>query len=168
MTSQNSDPCVIPISDNKTRKHLAAVECSAYARTNSSSWRIADDRPTVSRGLARRGYTGCTENSLPVRTRRQATNSAARTVAAGFDSLLYLARCCFVDGGFDSLLYLERCCFKMLKATRKMAQSNTKSGFCSYFVCTSTPSRSRHSSCSYVTSQTRRPNGPSGSMAAIL
>lgn len=73
---------VIPISDNKTRKRLAAVECSAYARTNLWSWRIADDRPTVSRGLARRGYTGCTENSLPVRTRRQAANSAARTVAA--------------------------------------------------------------------------------------
>ena len=46
---------VIPISDNKTRKRLAAVECSAYARTNLWSWRIADDRPTVSRGLARRG-----------------------------------------------------------------------------------------------------------------
>ena len=40
---------VIPISDNETRKRLAVVECSAYARTNSRSWRIADDRPTVSR-----------------------------------------------------------------------------------------------------------------------
>ena len=137
---------------------------------NSSSWRIADDRPTVSRGLARRGYTGCTENSLPVRTRRQATNSAARTVAAGFDSLLYLARCCFVDGGFDSLLYLARCCFKMLKATRKMAQSNTKSGFCSYFVCTSTPSRSRHLPLFipyYSYAPTERPFGKHGGVMDV-
>ena len=72
---------IIPFANNKATKQLEATRYFVDADTNSWSWRISDDRSTVSSGLAHRGYAGGSEDSIPGRAGRHTAYSAAWTVA---------------------------------------------------------------------------------------